>query len=147
MRGYKNIRELSWDESGGKMEIDYTAPGTDKLQLAVITFGEKSLESIFDKLARKAAYTSPDMLNDLARLNIEFEDDSIESGGSRLWLLREIDKIAFGGHKLTIEMSTEAGHNSIIPLNLFVNKIKTVNIPAIHNIQVTGKINPELPHI
>lgn len=74
IQDHENIRELSWDETNGKMQIVYMAPGEHKPKLATITFGEKSLESIFDKLARKAEYSSPDMLNDLARMNIEFED-------------------------------------------------------------------------
>lgn len=44
-------------------------------------------------------------------------------------------------------MSTKEGNPEIISSKLFKNKIGVRNIPDIHNIQVTGKINDALPSV
>ncbi len=167
IRENDNIVEVFYDKMCSKMHIVYTYTDSDKKDTqnseklqkshsgpskkvlkAVISFGEKSLESIFDKLARRAAYSSPDILNDLVRINIEFESGEGHDD-ARIWLLREIDDITFGPnrHNLKIEMSTREGDSPIIKPELFKHKTTVRDISDIHHIQVTGSINRLLPEV
>lgn len=91
---HENITISDWDDTSGKMRIAYTAPGTTKPRFATITFGEKDIRSIFDKLARRPSYMSPDMLNDIARMNIDFEEEEGDDI-ARVWLIRELSQIIF----------------------------------------------------
>ncbi len=143
---HRNITVLNWNEPNGKMQIAYNSPGNDKPKIATITFWEKDISAIFDKLARKAAYMSPDMLNDLARMNVEFEEDKGDDV-ARKWLINELIQIAFWKNSVEIEMSTKEGQEPIVSPDILWGGVVEKNIPDVHNIQITGKINDKLPSV